>query len=85
MAYKEEQGLPVVPVPGSRTQTHSEERYSLLYHEGSNQRATPFLLSFSRPGPGASPGAGGILLYYLRVANDPMKAVLPAGLLCWVA
>ena len=43
-------GLPVVPVPGSRTQTHSKERYSLLYHEGSNQRATPFFAL--RPGPG---------------------------------
>ena len=50
---KREWGLPVVPVPGSRTQTHSEERYSLLYHEGSNQRATPFstLLPFPSHAP----------------------------------
>jgi len=67
---KREWGLPVVPVPGSRTQTHSKERYSLLHHEGSNQRATPFstLLPFSSlvlgPGPD-SHEAEGVLFSYL--------------------
>ena len=46
-----EQGLPVVPVPGSRTQTHSRERYSLLHHERSNQRATPFFALLMPPRP----------------------------------
>ncbi len=55
----------------------------MLYHEGSNQRATPFLISFYRPGPVA--GTAGVVLSYLFVANDPIKAALPAGLLCWVA
>ena len=51
-AYKRERGLPLVPNPGPRTQTLSKEWYSLPYHEGSNQRATPFSLALLiRPGP----------------------------------
>ena len=69
MSYKRERGSPDVPVPGSRTQTHSKERYSLLYHEGSNQRATPFSLSFTRLRPRGvkPPGTQGVLLETLVV------------------
>ncbi len=51
--YKGSGGCPLVPVPGSRTQTLNRERYSLLYHEGSNQRAPPFssFLSLIRAAP----------------------------------
>ena len=61
-AYKRERVLPIVPNPGPRTQTLSKEWYSLPYHEGSNQRATPFSLALlirlgrgrEAPGPEAS-------------------------------
>ncbi len=75
-AYKRERGLPLVPNPGPRTQTLSKEWYSLPYHEGSNQRATPISLSFK-----ASCSFG----FYLFAPNAPMKAALPTGALCWVA
>ena len=54
---KREWGLPVVPIPGSRTQTLSKERYSLLHHEGSNQRATPFSTLLPFPSLASDPGA----------------------------
>ena len=58
---KREWGLPVVPVPGSRTQTHSKERYSLLHHEEATNGQPPFPLFFLflRPpwAPGLMPGS----------------------------
>ena len=59
LSYKESRGCPLFPFPARGLKLYSKDRYILLYHEGSNQRATPFLLSPSiasapSPGPEAS-------------------------------
>ena len=79
-AYKRERGLPIVPNPGPRTQTLSKEWYSLPYHEGSNQRATPFSLALLiRLGPRGrlGPEAGGVLLCFKLLLRFPRAE--PAG------
>ena len=61
----------------SRLEDSNSKQGAVLfaYHEGSNQRATPFNLALLI----------GVLPCYLCAANDPMKAALPAGALCCVA